>query len=260
MSDKILWSPGKQQIKDAQLTKFMQQVNRQYGLSLSSFDDAHEFSVKEPEKFWLSLWDFAGVKAQTRGEVVIKDYDKIPGAKFFPQSRLNFAENLLVKNDDSPALIFRGEDKVEKTVSWRQLNDTVSQLHQGLAHSGLTASDRVCAVVPNMPETIMVFAGVASSGGIWSSCTPDFGKQGILDRFGQIEPKILVVCDGYYYNGKTIDISDKIESVVAKLPSVEKIIVIDYIGKAKAIAAKLDIAVTYNDFIAPFTAGPIAFA
>ena len=192
--------------------------------------------------------------------MVIEDADTIPGARFFPQSRLNFAENLLVKNDDSPALVFRGEDKVEKTISWHQLNDTVSQLHQAFTQIGLVASDRVCAVVPNLPETIMTFAGAASIGAIWSSCSPDFGKQGILDRFGQIEPKVLIVCDGYYFNGKTIDVTEKIASVVAELPSLEQVVVIDYIGTARSLAAQLPNGVTYAEFIAPFKPGPIAFA
>jgi len=260
MSDKLLWTPGKQRIADARLTKFMEKVNAEYGTSLADFDDAHRFSVEHAEKFWLSFWDFANVKAQTRGDVVIQDADKIPGARFFPESRLNFAENLLVKNDASPALVFRGEDKVEKTVSWRELNDTVSQLHQAFLQIRLSASDRVCAVVPNMPETIMTFASAASIGAVWSSCSPDFGEQGILDRFGQIEPKVLIVCDGYFYNGKTIDISEKISSVLEKLPSVEKVIVIDYIGAAASTATQLPNAVTYADFIAPYTPGPIAFA
>ncbi len=255
-----MWTPDKQRVEGAQLTKFIRQVNETYGTSLSDFDDIHGFSVSEPEKFWITVWDFANVKASVRGDVVIEDGDKIPGAKFFPQSRLNFAENLLVKNDDSPALIFRGEDKVEQTVSWHELNNKVSQLNQAFTQIGLAVSDRVCAVVPNMPETIMTFAAAASTGAIWSSCSPDFGEKGILDRFGQIEPKVLMVCDGYYYNGKVIDISGKIETVLAKLPSVEKVVVIDYIGNAQAVASRLPNAVTFKDFIAPFKPGPINFA
>ena len=260
MSDTVLWVPGKERIENARITQFMTQVNQQYGTSLSGFDDLHDFSVAEPEKFWATIWDFTGVKAQTRGDVVIEDGDKIPGAKFFPQSRLNFAENLLAKNDDSPALVFRGEDKVEKTISWHELNNKVSQLNQAFSDIGLGPSDRVCAVVPNMPETIMAFAGVASVGAIWSSCSPDFGEKGILDRFGQIEPKVLVICDGYYYNGKTIDIAEKAERVLAQLPSVKKVIVIDYIGSADAVATRLPNAVTFDAFTSPFEPGDIAYA
>ncbi|HFC04840.1 MAG TPA: acetoacetate--CoA ligase, partial [Rhizobiales bacterium] len=260
MSNKILWTPSKQRMEAAQLTKFMNRLNAEYGTSLENFDDIHAFSVNEAEKFWSSFWDFANIKARIKGDVIIQDADKIPGARFFPQSRLNFAENLLVRDDDTPAMIFRGEDKVEKTVTWHELNQKVSQISQAFAAIGLAATDRVCAVVPNLPETIMTFAAAASIGATWSSCSPDFGERGILDRFGQIEPKVLVVCDGYYYNGKTLDISEKIASVLAQLPSIEKVVVIDYIGIADEVAARLPNAVTLDQFIAGFTPGPIDFA
>ncbi|HHI82137.1 MAG TPA: acetoacetate--CoA ligase, partial [Rhizobiales bacterium] len=209
---------------------------------------------------WAAIWDYSGVRAQTRGDVIIEDGNKVPGAKFFPGARLNYAENLLVKSDDTPALIFQGEDKVSKTVTWRQFNDEVSRLHQAFRQFGLEESDRVCAIVPNLPETIMTFAGAASLGAIWSSCSPDFGEKGILDRFGQIEPRVLVVCDGYYYNGKTIDIGEKVEKVVAQLPSLELVVVIDYIGRASALARRLELGVELSDFAGAFEAGPVDFA
>ncbi len=260
MSNQPLWSPSKARIEQSQLVAFMKRENEDFKTDLKTFEDVHDYSIAQPERFWLSLWEFAKVKSSVRGDVVIEDKDKIPGARFFPQARLNFAENLLVKNDDTPAMEFKGEDKVEFTVSWKQLNQTVSRLNQAFKSIGLKVEDRVCAVVPNMPQTIMSFAGAASLGAIWSSCSPDFGEKGILDRFKQIEPKVLVVCDGYYYNGKTIDIADKIDAVVAQLPSVEKIIVIDYIGTANDYAARTKNAVTFDDFQQPFTAGEIDFA
>lgn len=255
-----LWEADPKRKAEAQITRFMQLANERHGINLSDYDQLHDFSVQRPRDFWTLVWDFAGVKAQHRGNTAIIDGDKMPGARFFAESRLNFAENLLVKNDKTPALRFRGEDKVEKDVTWRELNDSVSKIHQALANIGLRAGDRVCAVMPNLPETIMIFAGAASLGATWSSCSPDFGAQGILDRFGQIEPKVLVVCDGYYYNGKTFDIADKVESVVARIPSLEKVIVVDYIGTANALAKRIEIAETLDDFIAPFSPGPIEFA
>jgi len=260
MSETVLWTPTKSRIDNAQITKFMAMLKHQYGVSLTTFEELHSFSVTEPEKFWSALWDFAQVKASHRGSVVIENGDDISKSRFFPDSRLNFAENLLVKNDDSPALIFRGEDKVEKTVSWASLNDKVSQLNQAFEAIGLQASDRICAIVPNMPETIIAFAGAASLGAIWSSCSPDFGEKGILDRFSQIEPKVLIVCDGYYYNGKTIDIAEKLERVLANLPSLEKVIIIDYIGTATVLATRLENAVTFDQFISSFEPGPISYA
>ncbi len=260
MISKPIWTPSENRCRNTRLHEFIGQLNAKYGTGLEGFDDTHEFSVSQPEKFWETLWDFANIRAQTRGDVIIADKYKLPGASFFPDARLNYAENLLVKSDDSDALIFKGENRVDKTVSWRGLNEQVSQFNQAFAALGLVAGDRISAVVPNLPETIMAFAGAASLGVVWSSCSPDFGEKGILDRFGQIEPRVLIICDGYYYNRKTIDISDKIAKVLQHLPSIEKVIVIDYIGKADEVAAKLDKAVTMDEFLRPFTPGPIEFA
>ena len=143
-------------------------------------------------------------------------------------------------------MVFRGEDKVRREWTWHELSDTVSRIHQAMKAFGLNPGERVGAVVPNMPETIMACLGVTSVGGTWSSCSPDFGEQGILDRFGQIEPRILFACDGYYYNGKTFSIADKIEAVLAKLPTVEQVMLIDYIGEADATAARLSNAKTLD--------------
>ena len=260
MTSQPLWTPSRERVSNAQITRFNGFVNARHGAGLSSSRDLHAFSIEEPEKFWAAIWDYSGVRAQTRGDVIIEDGNKVPGAKFFPGARLNYAENLLVKSDDTPALIFQGEDKVSKTVTWRQFNDEVSRLHQAFRQFGLEESDRVCAIVPNLPETIMTFAGAASLGAIWSSCSPDFGEKGILDRFGQIEPRVLVVCDGYYYNGKTIDIGEKVEKVVAQLPSLELVVVIDYIGRASALARRLELGVELSDFAGAFEAGPVDFA
>ncbi len=234
------------------MARFMSVLNQVHKAELSGFDDLHAYSVNRPEEFWSAVWDFCNVKAQTRGDIVLKDADKIPGAAFFPDARLNFAENLLVKADDTVAMVFRGEDKVSRTVTWRELNETVSRIQQAMQAQGVRAGDRVCAVMPNMPETMMAFLAAASLGAVWSSCSPDFGERGILDRFGQIEPRILITCDGYHYNGKTFGISDKIEAVLAELPSVQQVVVVDYTGTADAAAAKLDRAVTLKDYQAPY--------
>jgi acetoacetyl-CoA synthetase len=260
MTTQPLWTPSAGRIENHRLTRFIKAVNQTCGLSLKTFDDVHGFSVNESAQFWAQVWDFCGVKAETRGERLVIDQDKMPGARFFPDARLNFAQNLLRRNDDTPAIIFRGEDKAKAQVSWRELNDQVSRLHQAFRDFGLQAGDRVCAVMPNMAETIMAFAGANTLGATWSSCSPDFGERGILDRFGQIEPRVLIVCDGYYYNGKTFDITDKIEQVAANLPAVEKIIVINYVGSASDAAARLPNAVTLDDFISAYQPGPIDYA
>lgn len=259
MSEAPLWSPSEERRESSNLGRFIAGINAVHKVHLQGFDDLHAFSVAQPEAFWTALWDFAGVKAETRGERVLIDADKMPGARFFPDARLNYAENLLVESDKSPALIFRGEDKVRRTVSWRELTRAISRLQQGLAELGLKPGDRVAGIVPNMPETIMAFLATASLGGIWSSCSPDFGERGILDRFGQIGPKVLVACDGYHYNGNTYDIGEKLAAVLEKLPDVEAVLLIDYIGTAKEIAARIPKARTFAAFTEPYWAKTLMF-
>ncbi len=258
MTGKPLWSPSRERISNTNLTGFVEFLAK-LGIGLDGYDALHAFSVSDPARFWELYWEFAGIKAAARGERVVVDGGKMPGARFFPDARLNFAENLLARDDDAPAMIFRGEDKVRTEVSWRALNEQVSRLQQGFRALGLAASDRVCAVMPNMPETIACFAAVASLGGVWSSCSPDFGERGIVDRFGQIEPRVLIVCDGYHYNGKTFDITAKIAAVLEQLPSVEKVIVVDYAGNGEVSAAALRGGQTLADFIAPYDAGLVEF-
>ena len=250
MTDLPLWTPSLERQAGSNLRAFTDSVNARLGLALDSYDDIHAFSVLRAPEFWSAVWDFCGVVAETRGSRLIIDGDKMPGARFFPDARLNYAENLLRKSDDTPALIFRGENKVRRSMSWRELNADVARMHLALAAAGIKAGDRVCAVVPNMPETIVCFLAVASLGAIWSSCSPDFGERGILDRFGQIGPRLLITCDGYYYAGKTIPMAEKIAAVLKSLPSVEQTIVIDYVGKRS----------NYREFLSGHSTAPIDFA
>jgi len=260
MNDTPLWTPPKDRQEASNLRRFEARLNAAHGLRLAGFDELHAFSVARPEAFWTAVWDFGGVKASRRGKRVLIDADRMPGARFFPDAQLNYAENLLVKSDDTPALVFRGESKVRRTVSWNELQQAVSRLSQGLAAVGLEPNDRVAAVVPNMPETIFACLATAALGGIWSSCSPDFGVNGILDRFGQIGPKVLIACDGYYYNGRTFDIGDKLAEVVDRLPELEAVVLIDYIGKAEEIAARIPKAHTLDAFMAPHAPGATDFA
>ena len=253
MTDRPLWTPDSSRIAASNLARFMAP------LGLGSYKEVLAHSVEKPEAFWSALWDFCDVKAEARGARVLVDGDKMPGAKFFPDSRLNYAENMLRKSDDTDALVFRGEDKVSRRMSWRELNAAVARLHRALAGAGVTAGDRVCAVVPNMPEAIVSFLACSSLGVIWSSCSPDFGERGILDRFGQIEPKILITCDGYYYAGKTIRMGDKIGNVLKELKSVERALVIDYIGEADAVAKALPKGETLSAFVSGQSDAPISF-
>jgi acetoacetyl-CoA synthetase len=254
MTERPLWTPDSAAVTSSALWRFMQP------LGLRSFDEVLRFSVDQPEDFWRAVWDFCEVKAETRGARVLVDGHLMPGARFFPDARLNYAANLLRTQDDTDALVFRGEDKVMRRMSWAELNRAVARLHRALAAAGVKAGDRVSAIVPNMPEAIVCFLACSSLGAIWSSCSPDFGERGILDRFGQIAPKVLITCDGYYYAGKTIRMAEKAANVLNDLPSVETVLVIDYIGEAEETARALPRATTLARFTQDHDAGPIAFA
>ncbi len=252
MTSRPLWSPSEARVARSNLRRFTGTINPR----LETYADIHRFSVNEPEAFWSAVWDFCAVKAETRGSRILIDANKMPGARFFPEARLNYAENLLRRTGDGEAIVFRGEDKVRRRMSWRELNGAVARMQRALTAAGIEAGDRVCAVVPNMPETIVAFLACASLGAVWSSCSPDFGERGILDRFGQIAPRLLITCDGYYYAGKTIPLGGKIANVLKQLPSVERTVVISYTGEAAAIPR----GVSFAEFLAPHSDAAVAFA
>ncbi len=248
-----IWQPSPAQIADANLTRFIQEVNTAHQLNLSSYDELHAWSIKHPELFWSVLWDFTDIIGD-KSEPALLDTGKMTGARFFPHGRLNFAENLLRRDDNTEAIVFRGEEKARNRFSWRELNAAVSRLQQAMQAAGVESGDRVAALMPNMPETIIGMLASASLGAAWSSCSPDFGEQGIVDRFGQIEPKILIACDGYFYNGKTFDILAKLAAVAGRLSSLEKILVVPYVAsvqKQDMDITGIDRAVAFDDFIAP---------
>ena len=251
-----LWSPNETRMARSNLRRFSEAINPR----LASYADIHRFSVNEPEAFWSALWDFCEIKAETRGARVLIDGNRMPGARFFPEARLNYAENMLRRTGADEAIVFRGEDKVRRRMSRRELNGAVALMQRALAAAGITAGDRVCAVVPNMPETIVAFLACAALGAIWSSCSPDFGERGILDRFGQIAPKLLFTCDAYFYAGKTHGLSEKIAKVLTQLPSVEQAVLIDYTGQAAAMAAQLPHARTLDEFRSSESDAAITFA
>ncbi len=253
-----LWQPSAKRIAASNLTAFMARVERDWGVRLESYDDLYAWSIAEMEKFWTSLWDECGVIAETRGTAVLTDGDKMPGARFFPEARLNYAENLLRRRDEADAIVFWGEDKVKRRLSFQALYDQVSRLAQALAGAGVAPGDRVAGFMPNMPETVIALLATNAIGAVWSSCSPDFGVQGVLDRFGQIEPKVLFCPDGYYYNGKSIDSLARVREVTAALPSVRKIVVVPYLNPTPDISG-IDRALTVADFTAPFGAGEIPF-
>ncbi|MDQ0314661.1 acetoacetate--CoA ligase [Amorphus orientalis] len=257
-TDAPLWTPSKERIAEAQMTDFMGFAGDRAGKSFETFADLHAWSVADLEGFWSAIWDYCGVIGD-KGERVLADGDKMPGAKFFPDARLNYAENMLRRTGDGDALVFWGEDKVKRRMSWDALHALVSRLQQGLAAAGVGVGDRVAAMMPNMPETTALMLATASLGATFSSCSPDFGERGVLDRFGQIQPKVFVACDGYWYNGKEIAVADKLASVAEQLPSAETIWIVPYLGRADEVADSVPRAVALDSALAGVEAKPVEF-
>ena len=253
-----LWVPSAERVAQSNLTAFMREIRSRHGVQLSDYAQLYEWSLADPERFWQALWTFAGVIAENPGKEVLLDKHRMPGARWFPGARLNFAENLLRRRDEAQALVFRGEDRVRSALTYAGLYDEVSRLAQALRHAGVVAGDRVAGYLPNMPATVAAMLAATSIGAVWSSCSPDFGVQGVLDRFGQIEPKILFAADGYFYGGKTIDLLPRLRDVLEQLPTVEHLVVVPYtrerpevgdIGRAQSLEA----------FVSGFTPAAIAF-
>ncbi|NTJ64496.1 acetoacetate--CoA ligase [Agrobacterium rhizogenes] len=219
-----------------QMALFQDWCSQQFGIALPTNDDLHAWSVRDRGLFWSAIWDFCGVIGD-KGDHPLLDAGRILEDRFFPQAKLNFAENLLRNRGDGDALIFRGEDKRDLRWSFDELNAAVSRLQQAFRTIGVHAGDRVAAMLPNLPETVACMLAAASLGAIWSSCSPDFGEQGVVDRFGQIEPKIFITCDAYWYNGKRIDLAGKVRALEGRLGV--PFIIVDYCGNAEAVAAEL---------------------
>ena len=244
---KPLWQPTSEQVASASITRFTQEVESQWGRTFRDYRTLHDWSVKQPEEFWISVWDFCGILAATRGKRVFERLSAVPGTRFFPDARLNFARNLLHRRDDGLAICFRSEDRVERSLTYAELYLQVAEIARGLQNAGIEPGDRVCAYMPNMPETVIAMLATTAIGAIWSSCSPDFGVQGVLDRFGQIEPRILFSADGYYYNGKQHDSLAKLAEIREGLPSVEKVVVAPLVVSQPMIGAVRD-AVLWHDF------------
>jgi acetoacetyl-CoA synthetase len=241
-----MWTPSAERAAQTAMARFMRQVGA------ADYAALHRWSVERSEEFWKSLWDFCGVIGEQHGPVLV-DGERMPGAKWFPQARLNFAQNLLRRRDGAEALVFWGEDRIKRRMTYKQLYGLVSRMAQALADVGVEKGDRVAGYLPNLPEATAAMLATASLGAVWSSCSPDFGVQGVLDRFGQIEPKVLFCADGYLYNGKEFDCQEKAAEVLDRLPSVEECVVIDYIGETTTAGTSL------YEFLEPFDPGEIRY-
>jgi acetoacetyl-CoA synthetase len=259
-----LWQPSAARIADALVTRFMREQEARHGIALPDYASLWRWSIEQREAFWQSLWQHTDVIGDS-GERVLIDGDRMPGARWFPDARLNFAENLLGRrsaDDNSDAIVFRGEDKVSRRLSHAEVVAAVRRVASALQAQGVHTGDRVAGYLPNLPETIIAMLACASLGAIWSSCSPDFGVRGVLDRFSQIGPKVLFTVDGYWYNGKPVPIVDKVRDVVKDLPTVQQVVVVPYLalsGQAQAIG-KLPNVIEWDDYLARGSPEPIDYA
>ena len=263
MSAPVVWSPGEARIATAEITRFARAVATRTGREIAGSTALARAAADDPEAFWTAIWDEMGVIGD-KGTAPFITGAAMIDTRFFPASRLNVAENLLrlgpPRNPNADALVFRGEDKVRMRWSWAELETHVSRLQQALAAAGVGPGDRVAALLPNRPEAVAAMLAAVSLGAVWSSASPDFGARAVLDRFGQIAPKVLFTTDGYWYAGKRIEIADKLVEIVAGLPSVTTTVVIDYLGEAEAVAGTLPGAVSFEAFAAAHAAAPLTFA
>ncbi len=247
---KMLWMPSEERVRNSNMYRFLLFVNDKRGETFKDYDGLYEWSVNHLADFWADVWEFVGIRASRGYDRVIDHEKKMPGAKWFPGARLNFAENLLRVRDDSVALIFKGEDHPVRRVTYAELHDEVARLAKSLRSIGVGPGDRVAGFLPNVPEAVVAMLAATSLGAVWSSCSPDFGIKGVLDRFGQIRPKVLFVANGYYFKGKNLDSLSRVEEILRDLPSIEKVVVVSYTETEPDIG-KLRDAVHYREFLAP---------
>ena len=249
----VVWTPSQDQILNSNLKKFTEFVEENTGKHFKSYDELHHFSISNPE-FWRFIIEFCKVEGEWNGPIY--EGENIFSAQWFPQSKLNFAENMLKNRSDDEALIFRCEDRISKTLSFAELYNQVSKTAQHLKELGVTKGDRVAGFLPNFAGSIVAMLATASVGAIWSSCSPDFGEQGVIDRFGQIEPKVLFCVDGYFYNGKTHNCLDKIKSFTARLPSLKQVVIFDYASLSNIV---INNSISYQEILENYEAIEIGF-
>ena len=242
-----LWTPSRNRIENTNIYRFMQWVNTEYDQNLDSYQALYQWSIDHSADFWAAWWEYADIQASQSYDQVVDDIKKMPGASWFSGARLNFAQNLLRHQDDQIALVFYGEDRVRRKLTYAELFDQVAQVAGALSAMGVQTGDRVAGFMPNMPETIVAMLAAASIGAVWSSCSPDFGIKGVLDRFGQIRPKVLFTADGYFFKGRQIDVLPRVEKIVSQIPSIEKVVVTPY-GQSSPDIGAIDHAVHFKDF------------
>ena len=252
-----LWTPGLERIESANLSRFMRFIHDRFGAELPDYEALYHYSTAHPDRFWTGVWEFCGIRASGDMEPAFEHFNAMPGCRFFPNVQINFAQNLLRFRDERIAIIARGEDGSTRELSYAALAEQVRRVRAGLVAAGVGVGDRVAGFVPNRPEAVIAMLAAASLGAIWSSCSPDFGINGVLDRFGQIEPKVLFTADGYFYGGKRFDCLDKVAGILTQLPSVRRVVVFPYAGTDRDIAGVPN-AIHWDDF-APTTSEQLSF-
>ncbi|RLB13503.1 MAG: acetoacetate--CoA ligase, partial [Deltaproteobacteria bacterium] len=255
---KLLWTPSEERIKNSNIYRFIQFINQKYGTDFQEYRPLYQWSIDNIPDFWASMWEFADIKYSKPYDRVIDDVNKMPGAKWFEGARLNFAENLLRFRDDHKAFIFRGETQKSATMTYGELYDKVARLARSLREMGISPGDRVAAYMPNMMETAIAMLAATSIGAIWSSCATDIGAGGVLDRFGQIEPRVLFTVNGYFYKSRHFDSLSKVVDIAKGIPSIEKVVVTSYTEDRPDIS-HVPNAVHFEDFLSPESGLDIAF-
>ncbi len=261
MSDerKKLWEPSEDWLKNVEATRFIEFVNKNYGANITGGKELYRWSVEKIPDFWAAMWDFAGIIASKKYDKVVEDLNVFPGTKWFPGALLNFAENLLKYKDDKLAFDFQGETKVSKQMTYAELNKTVARLAKSLKEIGVKVEDRVVSYIPNLIETPVAMLAGAAIGATWASCGAELQPSAVIDRFGQIEPKVLFTVDGYFYRDKVFDIRENAKAVVEAIPSIEKVIVVTYVSDGKCDVSGIPKAVNWEDFISKDEDPPLEF-
>ncbi len=243
-----LWTPSAERMAGANMTRFIEVINQRFGQQIQTYSELHQWSIQHLADFWDAVFAFTEIKTSTAYSSVIDDPAKMPGAQWFTGARMNFAENLLRFRDDRPALVFRGEDRAPERLSYNELYEQVAGLAHSLRAMGIKAGDRIAGFMPNIPQTVIAMLAATSIGAIWSSCSPDFGIKGVLDRLGQIEPRVLFCANGYSYSGKKFDSLGRVAQIIEKLPTVEKVVVTPF-TEARPDLSAIPQAVVWDDFV-----------
>lgn len=247
---KPLWTPSAERIAASRMDAFRRQVNQRHGLALADYPALHAWSIEHREAFWQAIVDSFDVRFHSPPRTVLEEGPRMPDARWFPGATLNFAEHLLRRRDEATAVVAIGEDGSRESLSHAELAAQVAGLQRSLRAAGVGVGDRVAAFMPNTWQTLVGMLAATSLGATWSSCSPDFGTQGVIDRFGQIEPKVLIACAGYRYAGKVLDLTGKLNEILAQLPSLQELVLVPYARpEARATDCKSVARITlWNDF------------